>query len=282
MRHKNSNFHLLSEAYRQVLTESKLPPVGPGVCYFETEKRLTRSDAEVDTTTKKWEFIKDNNKKPIGIMSTEDGKTPSGSIVQLRLFRGQLTSFDGSGLKYLKYLNISDNQLTSFSGDGLTSLIQLDLSSNHIVSFSAPSLSSLKSLYFSNNRLTHFDGEGLSSLRNLTIFQNRLTSFDGSGLSNLEFLDIGYNELKTIDCRKTKKLQQIFYAENPFHNTDGPAVTLSSKTKEYWIDGKKYEDEHAYKVARAKYLRPQEAAKVMKDAAKATGIADLEGLWDDF
>jgi Leucine-rich repeat (LRR) protein len=236
---KNSNFHLLKEAYQQILNESSLPPVGPGVCYFETDKILKRhSDVGVDTSTGKWAFIEKDG-KPGGIMSIDENGKPSGVITNLSLSYCRLTSFNGSGLSDLTHLRLNSNQLSSFSGSGL---------------------SSLTSLFIGGNQLTSFDGSGLSSLTSIYLDNNRLTSFDGT---------------------KSKKLTIVHISYNPFHNINGPAVKLPDGTREYWVDGKKYKDEHDYKVARAKYLRPQDAAKVMKDAADKLGISDMEDLFKD-
>jgi hypothetical protein len=174
---QNSNFHLLKEAYEQVLAESKLPPVGPGVCYFETESRLTRKNVKVKTTTGEWEFIK-KDRIPIGIMSVENGKGPSGSITSLDLYFTQLTSFDGSGLCDLTVLNLGGNRLTSFNGSGLSALTRLDL--------------------YANN-LTSFDGSGLSALTALNIFHNKLTSFDGSMLNKSAAVSIDKNPFHNLE-----------------------------------------------------------------------------------
>jgi Leucine-rich repeat (LRR) protein len=277
---QNSNFHLLREAYQQILNESSLPPVGPGVCYFKTGGRLTKKDVTVETTTGKWEFIK-QDEKIVGVMSTRDGKTPSGSITDLGLGHNQITSFDGSGLSGLIRLNLYNNQLSSFDSSGLSALDELDLSYNRLTSFNGHVLSSLTRLSIKSNQITSFDGSGLTALNELDLSYNQLTSFDSSGLTNLNLLDLYDNMLTSFDSSELPNLYKHYLTNNPFHNLNGPAVILPDGTKEYWIDGKKCENEHDYEVARAKYLRPQEAAKVMKDAAKATGIADLEGLWDD-
>jgi hypothetical protein len=226
---QNSNFHLLKEAYRQVLRESALPPVGPGVCYFETETGdgLRHRDVVVKTSTGKWEFVEHT-----GIMSTKDGKTPSGSIIGLGLGLNQITSFDGSSLSGLTHLNLNSNRLTSF------------------------------------------DGSGLSGLTHLDLYNNQITSFDGSGLSALEELDLSHNQLSSFDGSKLNSKTSVWLDENPFHNLNGPAVVLPNGTEEYWIEGKKYKDEHEYEVARAKYLSPQEADKAMEEIG-------LKGLFDD-
>jgi hypothetical protein len=229
---QNSNFHLLREAYQQVLNESSLPPIGPGVCYFETEKALKQYGVGVETTTGKWNFI-EKDRKPIGILSVDDNGKMDGKIVKINLTQSRLTKFDGSGLSALTSLNLGGNRLTSFDCSGLSALAHL---------------------YLNDNKLTSFDPSGLSAICTLYLSNNKLTSVDLSGLPNLTGLFIG--------------------KVNPFHSLEGPAVILPDGTKEYWVDGKKCDDEHDYEVAKAKYLRPQEADKAMEKFG-------LKGLFND-
>jgi hypothetical protein len=213
------------------LTESALPLVGPGVCYFETDKVLRKSpDIDIRTTTGKWDFIK-KDKKPIGIMSVNERGKPDGEITEIGLGDKGLTSFDGSGLSALTHLYLYDNKLTTFTGSGLSDLVECNISNNH---------------------LTSFDSSGLASLYLLDIHENRLTSFDSSKLPDLRIL---------------------YLWDNPFHNVGGPAVVLLDGTKEYWIEGKKYDNDRDYKVARVKYLCTGEADKAMEEIG-------LKGLFD--
>jgi hypothetical protein len=304
---QNSNFHLLKEAYQRVLTESALPPVGPGVCYFETDGVLERSIVRsINTTTRNWEFIL-KDKKPVGIASVDENGKPSGKIVRLDLClfneAVQLLSFDGSSLSALTDLDLRGNKLTQFNDNGLSALTRLHLSYNKLTSyrdsnlpnldelglegnqlsdFDGSDMSTLKRLFLDDNKLTSFDGFGLSALDTLSLSYNKLTSFNGRGLSNLQHLSLRHNKLTYFDGSSLPAQTECKLNGNPFHNLKGPAVILPNGTEEYWIDGKKCEDEHAYKVARAKYLSPQDAAKVMKDAADKLGISDMEDLFKDF
>lgn len=95
-----------------------------------------------------------------------------GDLIGMLSDFGYITSFDGTGLSNLSYLNLEFNQLSSFDGTGL---------------------SNLTTLFIGGNRLSSFDGTGLSNLTSLFIGGNQLSSFDGTGFSNLTSLDLWYN-----------------------------------------------------------------------------------------
>jgi hypothetical protein len=273
---KNSDFHLLEEAYRQVLREAVSPPVGPGVCYFETEKLSKRSgDVSAKTSTGKWRFIRKGGKR-IGIMSVDETGKPSGHITTLRIIHSQLTVFDGSGLSELKTLDLHHNQLTAFDGTGMSSLDYLGLNHNQLTSFKGSNLSKLADLFLVSNKLTSFSGAGLTSLEYLDISFNQLTSFDGKGLRTLSDLLISNNQLTSLDVSKSKMLMNLRMYHNPFHNLNGPAVRLPKNANEYWIDGKSLGfDEDKYEIAREKYLRPIRAKQVMTDAGLPEDLFDV-------
>jgi Leucine-rich repeat (LRR) protein len=119
----------------------------------------------------------------------------------LNLSANQLTSFDGTGLTSLTYLEIQNSQLTSLNGFTFPeSLTELNLSANQLTSLSGSTFpESLTDLYLENNQFTSFDGTGLSSLTYLNLDGNQLTSFDGTGLSSLTQLFLIGNQLDASD-----------------------------------------------------------------------------------
>jgi hypothetical protein len=110
-----------------------------------------------------------------------------------------LTSFDGTGLTGLTYLDLASNQLTSFDGTGLTGLTGLSLAGNPLISFYGGDMTQIGSLNFpgdwSLNTLETFDGGNMTALTQLILNYNQLTSFDGTGLSSLGFLSLVENQL---------------------------------------------------------------------------------------
>jgi hypothetical protein len=72
----------------------------------------------------------------------------------LNLNSNQLTSFDGTGLTQLTYLDLYSNQLTEFDGTPLTSLSVLYLNSNQLTTLGISNMNYLQNLYVNNNLLT--------------------------------------------------------------------------------------------------------------------------------
>jgi Leucine-rich repeat (LRR) protein len=149
-------------------------------------------------------------------------------------YGGNLTSFDGSGMTSLNYLNLSGHRLTTFIGEGMTNLGELFLSGNKLTTFSVPEMPNLFRLDLNYNKISSFNVTGLNNIQYLSLGSNRLTSLDCSGMPNLYMLDLQSNSLTSFDGTGLANLYYLNLGSNPLTTFIGGDLNFPSLNFPNW------------------------------------------------
>jgi Leucine-rich repeat (LRR) protein len=138
------------------------------------------------------------------------------SLNSLILYGNQLTSFDGSGLTVLDYIDLGNNGITSLNGfifpssltllylyenqltsvnlTNLNNLIELDLQGNQLTSLNISNLTNLTNLYLTNNPILPQNWDSI--LSNLVSFGNESGNLSiGEGQQRTSRSDNNYTTL---------------------------------------------------------------------------------------
>lgn len=170
-------------------------------------------------------------------------------VSQNRVNQIHRNAFDGIQ-GHLKSLNLSHNllgEIYSYTFASLTNLRVLDLSHNHIgalgyASFSG--LSNLRALFLTGNSIRVLGlPASLPSLDYLKLDDNKLTSVYSipQFANHTTYLDVSNNKLTNLDdvymfLGKMKRLQYLFYRNNPIKWCAGDSKIGPNKLKVLYLD----------------------------------------------
>ena len=134
----------------------------------------------------------------------------------------QLSEFDSNiltNLKYLKYLDLSNNQLTKLNVTNMD-LIELRAHNNQLINLNVSDNSSLTSMSADDNQLINLNVSGNSSLTSLSADDNQLINLNVSGNSSLRSLFVSNNQLTELDLSKYAALTVLGVSNNQLTELD--------------------------------------------------------------